>query len=853
MNRSLRIGCPAKLVLAAFLIGGCGTQALDEGPDVLFARFDPDEKVLPKPTDILRNNDTGLLDIEPDEDMSPAEVEMVDFFNTLDGWSTTSEATVEFTDAILATSVNTDTLQVWQWRNGQAVGKVAGVEYTVEREGKKITIAPPEGGWDRGTTYSIFLRGGAEGVIGLNGQKVIADAAFYYLRSKKSLTDSKYFRAFPGDTYAERKESAEDLEEIRQKLVPYFDHVEKERAIPREEIAALWTFTTTARIEVAMDKASSRMPLPVNLLIDQKTGFVDIPVTDGDSEMVSHAKELLRGYRGFGTSMNPMFSFTGPVDPTTLTTNTVRLIKMGATPSVIPVEIEVADDQKRVQLNLVKPPLDPDTSYAVVLSKGIKDIEGRPVIPMSAGQLLLGKSAVAIDGVSQLESVEHDSARQLEPVRQEMTTILDQLGRENVVAAWPFTTMEILPTLKQARHMAKTLNVDPDPQAITSKSALNAVLDFPAAVVSLWRVKKVFYGTIKTVDFIDPETRERYPDGKYKIRDIPFVMSIPNNADPSKPLPVVMFGHGLMTERRFVLSVADSLAAKGFAGIAIDFAFHGERTHCSWNGPACIPNPLSEQGDMICPDPCKGGSTCGVDGKCYGSNGQQTDFSEWPIIGNYYQASGAAFVDVASIPGSRDHFLQGITDLGALSRSIRKGNWAKAIGYALDTSKINYVGQSLGGIMGALYTPLDENIERVVLNVPGANMVPLFQESILFSGHINALLDREGIEHGSDDHKKFLNLARWFVDTVDPANVAKYLIKEPMPGVGMPKGRDVMIQMALADFIIPNKYTKYLAELSGVPRRDYLAEHAFIVIPVEPAYIRGTSEMSGFLAGSFKP
>ena len=44
------------------------------------------------------------------------------------------------------------------------------------------------------------------------------------------------------------------------------------------------------------------------------------------------------------------------------------------------------------------------------------------------------------------------------------------------------------------------------------------------------------------------------------------------------------------------------------------------------------------------------------------------------------------------------------TDLGALSRSLRLGDWETATGYRLDASEIRYVGQSLGGILGALYT-----------------------------------------------------------------------------------------------------------------------------------------------------
>ena len=38
--------------------------------------------------------------------------------------------------------------------------------------------------------------------------------------------------------------------------------------VPRADVAALWTFTITQRTELAMDKASQRVPLPLDVLKD---------------------------------------------------------------------------------------------------------------------------------------------------------------------------------------------------------------------------------------------------------------------------------------------------------------------------------------------------------------------------------------------------------------------------------------------------------------------------------------------------------------------------------------------------------------------------------------------------------
>src|SRR2546423_7044772 len=62
--------------------------------------------------------------------------------------------------------------------------------------------------------------------------------------------------------------------------------------------------------------------------------------------------------------------------------------------------------------------------------------------------------------------------------------------------------------------------------------------------------------------FLDPMTRGRREDGSFEARPIDFTLTIPNGATAGTPLPVVIFGHGLMTERRFVLAVADSLRSE---------------------------------------------------------------------------------------------------------------------------------------------------------------------------------------------------------------------------------------------------------------------------------------------------
>jgi hypothetical protein len=290
-------------LLAALGVTACACAAYEPEPvpAVVRARFDPDAKVIPMPSDALRDDAAGRLDIPIDADTSPAEAELYGYLNTLDGWSSASAATVDFSGPIAPATVTPETVQVWQW--GPTPSRVEDVRVSVADDEQRITIDAPRAGWARGGQYFVVVRGGAAGVEGKTGDPVIADAAFYFLRQTTPLDDPAHNRAFPGDTYAERADNAHKLEVIRGELAPMFEHLAA-RGLPRAEIAALWRFTITTRSELAMDKPSQRMPIPIQLLIDPATGKVDLPLAPWDTPVEVEAKTRLRAYDGFATSAN---------------------------------------------------------------------------------------------------------------------------------------------------------------------------------------------------------------------------------------------------------------------------------------------------------------------------------------------------------------------------------------------------------------------------------------------------------------------------------------------------------------------------------------------------------------------
>ena len=820
---------------------GCANPSFDAWLPIIHARFDPEAKSIPMPNDAVRDATVGVLDLPndtPEElaQLTDAEKEFYDYLETLDGWSSLMSASIELTGPIDPQTIDVNNLQVWHWTGTPA--RLDDVRIGVAADGMKITIDPPRTGWVRGDRYMVVLRGGKDGVIGAQGERVECDAAFYFLRQTERLDTPEHERAFPGDTKQEREDNARKLEKIRADLSPMFDHFEA-RDLPRAEVAALWAFTVTRRTELAMDKASQRMPLPINLMLDPKTGHVDLPLVPWDSAMEAEAKLRLREFSGFGLSSDMLFEVTSPVDFTTVNTSTVRLYLLdAATPVQVPADVTLMPDHLHVIVTPREQRLAEATRYLVVVDNGVRDIDGKPVMAMPAGHFLKAHAKI-FDGVaSQVAGVDRDDAEKIEVSRAQIVDVLDQIGRDRILAAWPFTTMEVKRPLIAARNSAEQLALSPDPHSIEHLTTGDAVVDFPLGITSLGNVADVYYGTIESPYFLDPGTRALRSDRGHEVEQVSFALTVPKNPKPG-PMPVVIFGHGLVTERRFVLAVANSLAAKGFAAISIDFPFHGKRTYCATGGPISVVNPTTGQVQSL--SPCQNGSTCNTVGQCVDANGQGNHLAMFPII-NLPVASGAVFNEIDHIASSKDHFWQSLVDLGSLDRALRKGAWAPLLGRPVDTTKIFYAGQSLGGIMGGIFLGTSPDVPRAVLNVPGADLIRMFDDSPFFSPQMDALFMREHVARDTFEGKRLLAVAGWIMDAIDPQHL------------GTEAGaRALLIQMATLDFIIPNSSTKELETVTGAQRRDYIAEHGFIAIPFEPEYLRGCNDMAKFLNAEMLP
>jgi pimeloyl-ACP methyl ester carboxylesterase len=286
---------------------------------------------------------------------------------------------------------------------------------------------------------------------------------------------------------------------------------------------------------------------------------------------------------------------------------------------------------------------------------------------------------------------------------------------------------------------------------------------------------------------------------------VPNANSVPRGVKPAGGWPVLIFEHGIARNRTDMLAVADSFADSGFVVVAIDLPLHGLTDPAS---PlyATGANPL-------------------YSGLSLPANGSIERTFDLDVLNNttgasdpdgQIDASGASFINLASVLTTRDNLRQGAADLITLTRSLPNLSLTNGTSADIDPTAIHYLGHSLGAIVGGVYLGVASKTEvgTATLAMPGGGLANLLRDSPTFGPRIVAGLSAQGVMQGTTSFEQFLRDAQTVVDAGDPVNyIAAAAAQHPIHLLQI-----VGSLTSPPDQVVPNSATQRLIDAAALAR-----------------------------------
>ncbi len=603
----------------------------------------------------------------------------------------------------------------------------------------------------------------------------------------------------------------------------------------------------TAVITARFDPSGGVLPFPINLLLSGTTDLtLNIPVVDPNN--FGDPKVALNALDGFGTVSPWTTSFsTAPKASTLVAGQTVRVFEVtltgpgGGVTGIVRelqptadyvVAVVGSDASSRTVAIVPTKPLRQLTSYMAVLTNGITDAAGNDATPDQTYFLTKRTTPLCVGGVSQEPLLPSATACALEPLRQltgsqEAAAGGAGIAKDKIIVSWVATTQSITPVLQAVRN--RTAQTAPATTVVAptglNLGSLGAGLP-PVADIYIGSIELPYYlGVPSQTNPTAPLTAFwRAAPGAYvppfaslglspqstfvtfanpfpvvtTAQKVPMVLTIPNaNSGRTRPAagwPIVIYQHGITRDRTDAFAIAATMAAQGYAVVAIDIPLHGI------TNPA---NPLFVGNTPL--------AALGVRERTFNLDLTNNSTGAAGPDG-MIDSSGSLFINLSSLLTSRDNIRQASADLFTLARAIPTMRYAGPNDF--DGARIGFVGQSLGSIVGTTFMAIEPSVQTAVLNVPGGGIARLLEGSPTFGPRIRAgLLAAGGPTQGTPDYDTFFGAAQTVIDSSDPINFAL-----PANG-GMLPSKNLLVQEVVGggsvppDQVIPN--TVAGAPLSG--------------------------------------
>lgn len=285
---------------------------------------------------------------------------------------------------------------------------------------------------------------------------------------------------------------------------------------------------------------------------------------------------------------------------------------------------------------------------------------------------------------------------------------------------------------------------------------------------------------------------------------IPVLVTLPpDDADkPANGWPVMIFQHGITSNRTAALAMATAMASQGIAIVAIDLPVHGLARY--EGGPVTDPNP-ADPGTWLSGaaleqlyaqdlgadyDPATYSTVAwtpftappanilnGLRERTFFVNilnaqgapniaGTIQDYDEEGA--NPIDSSGAHFVALASPLTTRDNNRQAVVDLMQLFRTIPTMDIDGDSAPDFDPNNISVMGHSLGAIITSTFHANQTGLRATIAANGGGHLARLFEQSPAFGPQVRAGLAGAGILEGTPAYDQFIWLSQTVVDSGDP-------------------------------------------------------------------------------------
>jgi hypothetical protein len=544
-------------------------------------------------------------------------------------------------------------------------------------------------------------------------------------------------------------------------------------------------------VEALFDSTANPPVLPFpNAIYASSDGRLALPLpADSMPGDLSDFTVAVNTMDGFSTIAPISIDFVEAIDETSIQGgDNVRVFEIRLDADGAPTEILAelsSDSEYRVSVSAVQDsrllikalkPLNGSSHYLIGISNSLLAVSGLHMGP-SADYLALRSGDSSSSDVI-------DTARLGELVQaQEELLIESGLQQDNIVVSLSFPThstsqvLEFINSIADSRPIPltrPTMVMNGEEQPLTSAPFASTALLFgltPAGQADIYTgsIELPYYMNVPTsvTDDVVLDSFMRDAAGEAILPPVtslesvnvtvPVLLTIPNTSlnpalqRPIEGWPIAIYQHGITGSRINLLAIADALAARGVATIAIDQPLHG-----------IVPGDFNQA--LV-----NGYSVAGVN---FYRPEIERHFNLDLDGDDALDPGGAHFSSPRNLLTFRDNLRQCVSDLIYLSRSISEISLPGESSPTFDPERIHFFSLSLGSMVGTMLAGVNSDVDAFSFAAPGGGNTKFTEGSPSFRGDFLANLAAAGFEQGTQEYEDALTKLTTINGPGDPINYA---------------------------------------------------------------------------------